>query len=191
MAAKKTKSKEWFTIVAPKIFDEREIGRTMVAEPENLMGRKISLSLIELTNNFEKFYMKFNFRVVKTEGNKAFTEFDSSECLQDYISRMILRRVRRIDTVQDLKTKDGVNLRVKGLAVISRRVKSSIQKNIRNNIKEMVKEFVENSTFEELIESIINDELKNTILRQSRKTYPVRNFEVRKTQVVAKTYVAA
>jgi len=177
--------------MAPKLFDEREIGRTMVAEPEHLIGRKISLSLIELTNNFEKFYMKFNFRVVKTEGNKAFTEFDSSECMQDYISRMILRRVRRIDTVQDLKTKDGVEIRVKGLAVISRRVKSSIQKKIRNDIKEMIKEFVENSTFEEIVMSIINDELKNIILRQSRKTYPVRNFEVRKTQVAAKTYVAA
>jgi len=183
VAAKKTKSKEWFIIVAPKMFGEKEVGRTMVAEPEHLMGRKISLSLIELTDNFEKFYMKFNFRVARVEGNKAFTEFDSSECMQDYISRMIIRRVRRIDTVQDLKTKDGVFLRVKGLAVISRRIKSSIEKNIRNNIKEMIKDFVEKSTFEELVESIINDELKNIILRQSRKTYPVRNFEVRKTQV--------
>jgi len=184
MAGKKTKSKEWLTIIAPKMFEERELGRTMASDPENIMGRKISMSLLELTNDFNKFYMKFSFQVVKVEGNKAFTEFDSSECMQDYISRMILRRVRRIDTVQDLKTKDGVGIRVKGLAVISRRVKSSIQKKIRSDIKEMIKDFVAETNFEDLIWGIINDDLKSIILREARKTYPVRNFEVRKTQVI-------
>jgi len=184
MAAKKTKSKDWFTIIAPKMFEEREIGRTMVSDPENLIGRKITLSLLELANDFNKFYMKFTFRVVRTEGSNAFTEFDSSECMQDYVSRMIVRRVRRIDTVQDLKTKDGIAITIKGLAVISRRIKSSIQKKIRNDIKEMVKNFVADSNFEDLIWSIINDDLKSIILREARKTYPVRNFEVRKTQVI-------
>jgi len=184
MAVKKSKSKEWFTIIAPKIFEERELGRTMVSDPQQLIGRRISLNLLELTNNFNKFYMKFTFRVARLEGNKAFTEFDSSECLQDYISRMVLRRVRRIDTVQDLKTKDGVAIRVKGLGIISRRVKSSIQKTIRSSMKDMIKNFVENSTFNELIESILGDELKNYILKEARRIYPVRNFEVRKTQVL-------
>jgi len=180
----KSKSKEWFTIIAPKIFEERELGRTMVSDPQNLIGRKISLNLLELTRNFNKFYMKFTFRVTRLEGNKAFTEFDNSECMQDYISRMVVRRVRRIDTVQDLKTKDGVAIRIKGLGIISRRAKSSIQKTIRSSMKDMIKNFVENSTFNELIESILGDELKNYILKEARRIYPVRNFEVRKTQVL-------
>jgi small subunit ribosomal protein S3Ae len=184
MPVKKAKSKEWFTILAPKSFDERELGRTMVSEPKHLMGRKISLNLLELTQNFNKFYMKFTFRVVKLEGNKALTEFDNSECMQDYVSRMVLRRARRIDTVQDLKTKDGVLIRVKGLGIISRRVNSSIQKTVRVCIKSMVKDFVENSTFEDLINSIMDDTLKGKVLREARRIYPVRNFEVRKTQVM-------
>jgi small subunit ribosomal protein S3Ae len=179
----KSKSKEWFTIIAPKLFEERELGRTMVSDPQHLVNRKISLNLLELTNNFNKFYMKFTFRVTKLEGNKAFTEFDSSECMQDYISRMVLRRVRRIDTVQDLKTKDGISIRFKGLGIISKRVKSSIQKVIRSRMKDIIKSFVESSTFNELIESILDDGLKNYILKETRRIYPVRNFEVRKTQV--------
>jgi small subunit ribosomal protein S3Ae len=184
VVTKKTKTKEWFTIIAPKIFDEKEIGRTMISDPKGLTGRRISLSLMELTNDFSKYYMKFAFKINRIEGNKAFVNFDGSECMRDYISRMVLRRVRRVDAVQDLTTKDGIKIRVKTLAIISRRAKSSIQKNMRVSIKEMIKEEVENSTLDEFIEKIISDEIKGRVLRESRKAYPVRNFEIRKTEII-------
>jgi small subunit ribosomal protein S3Ae len=185
-ATKKTKAKakEWYSIIAPKIFGEIEIGKTMSSDPDKLVGRRIKVSLMELMNDYGKYYVKFIFRIQKVEGTKALTDFDGSEIMQDYISRMIFRRVRRIDTVQDLQTKDGFKIRVKGLAIISRRIKSSIMGKIRNQIREMVKEEVENSNFEDFVDQIISDELKGKILRAARQTYPVRNFEIRKTEIL-------
>jgi len=187
LVTKKTKAKEWFTIIAPKIFSEKEIGKTMSSNPDMLIGRRIILSPIELTNNFNKFYMKFVFKVDRVEGNNAFTSFDGSECLRDYISRMVLRRVKRVDTVQDLATKDGVRIRVKGLAIISRRVKSSIRVKIRNMIKEKLKKEIESITLEDFIEKIMSDEIKMRVLSDARRIYPVRNFEIRKTEVITTT----
>lgn len=184
LVTKKTKAKEWFTIIAPKIFDEKEIGRTMASDPEMLMGRKITLSLIELTNDFNKFYMKFIFKINRIEGNRAFTSFDGSECLRDYISRMVIRRVKRIDAVQDLTTKDGVRIRVKSLAISPRRVKSSIRVKIRNMIKERLKKEIESITLEDFIENIMSDEIKMGVLAEARRIYPVRNFEIRKTEII-------
>jgi len=182
--AKKAKDKKWFTIVAPKIFGEKELARTVTNNPSSLTNRKINVNLMELTNDFSKYYMKFIFKIKRLEGDKAFTDFDGSECLRDYISRMILRRVRRVDTVQDLITKDGKKIRVKGLAIISRRIKSTIEKSIRNTLKDMIKTEVENSTLDEFIKNIITDEIKHKILREGRKVYPIRNFEIRKTEVM-------
>jgi len=184
MVTKKAKAKEWFTIIAPKLFDEREIGRTMASDPKGLVGRRIALSLMELTNDFSKYYVKFVFRITRVEGNKAFTEFDGSECMRDYVSRMVLRRVRRIDAVQDITTKDGIKIRVKTLAIVSRRVKSSIQKKMRASIKEIIKSEVEGSILDEFIERVITDDIKNRILRECRKDYPIRNFEIRKTEII-------
>ena len=184
LVTKKTKAKEWFTIIAPEIFNERELGRTMSGEPDALLGRRITISLAELTNNFNKFYMKFIFKVSRIEGNKAFTNFDGSECLRDYISRMVLRRIRRIDTVQDLTTKDGVRIRVKGLAIIPRRIKNSIQVKVRNNIKENLKKEVGAMTLGDFVRKIISDEIKIKILIEARRIYPVRNFEIRKTEII-------
>lgn len=184
MPAKKTKQKEWRVIVAPKIFDEIEIGKTFSAEPKDLVGRKISVPAIDLTGNFSKYYLKFVFKISEVNGNKAMTNFDGTEVLRDYISRMILRRVRRIDTVQDLKTKDGVELRVKGLTIIGRRVKSSIQKQVSFKIKEMISSFIAQSTLEEILEKVLDDETKNRMLQEVSFIYPVRNFEFRKIEVL-------
>ena len=180
----KTKTKEWFSLVAPKLFGEHEIGKTMATDSDRLVGRRISLSLMELTGNYGKFYMKFTFKVKKIDGSNAFVDFDGSEVLHDYISRMILRRVRRIDTVQDLETSDGVKIRVKGLAIISRRIKSSIMGKIRNQIREMLKDQVTNSDFEDFVSKLMSDEIKNRVLQTTRRTYPVRNFEIRKTEIL-------
>lgn len=184
LAAKKAKVKNWYTVVAPKLFGEKEIGKTFANEPESLIGRKIVLNLAELTGNFSKYYMKFIFKIGRVNGDRAFSEFDGSECLRDYISRMIVRRIRRVDTVQDLETKDGIKIRVKSLTIIPRRVKSSIEKNIRARVSDMVAKEVANSSFEELIRKIIYDEMKNKILYEARKIYPVRNFEIRKTEII-------
>ncbi len=184
MAVKKAKAKEWFTIIAPPMFEEREIGKTMTSDPNTLIGRRITTSMMELSTDVSKYYIKFFFRISKINGNKAIADFDGSECLRDYISRMVLRRVRRIDTVQDLKTKDGIGIRVKGLAVISKKMKTSISKVMRSEIKEMIKDEVEKSTLEELVQNIISDEIKNKIFQSARKIYPVRNFEIRKTEII-------
>lgn len=183
MAVKKAKGKEWFTIIAPKVFNEMEIAKTMAADGSSLVNRRIAIGLIELTNDFSKYYMKFFFRIKRVEGDKAFTEFDGSECLRDYISRMVLRRVRRIDTVQDLVTKDGKKVRVKGLAVISRKIKSTVKKTVGVKIKEIIKKEVESSTLDNFVRKIISDNIKKKVLREGRKIYPIRKFEIRKTEV--------
>jgi len=184
MATKKAKAKDWYSIIAPKIFDNREIGRALVTEPEQLVGRKIAVGLLELMNNFNKFYVKFIFRIAKVEGTTAHTEFVGSEVLRDYISRMILKRIRRIDTVQNLETKDGRKVTVKGIAVVSKKVKSSIEKIIRSQIKEALQREVAEVTFDDFIMMLTTDEIKGKVLHESRKIYPVRNFEIRKTEVI-------
>jgi small subunit ribosomal protein S3Ae len=184
MAAKKSKSKEWFTIIGPELFEKRELGTIPVTEPEQLIGRKISLSILELINNFDKFYVKFIFKIVKVDGTKAYAEFNGSEVMRDYISRMILKRIRRIDTVQILETKDGKKVIVKGIATVSKKGKSSIEKTIRSTIKEMLQKEVLEMNFEDFVINLTTDDLKFKILHEVRKIYPVRNFEIRKTQVV-------
>jgi small subunit ribosomal protein S3Ae len=184
MAVKKGKLKKWFVIIAPKYFGEKEIGTTLASEESSLIGRRIEVSPVELTNDMSKYYMKLIFKITKVEGEKAFTEFDGSECMRDYISRMVLHKVRRIDVIQDLVTKDGKKIRVKSLAIARKKMTSSIEKVVRKEIEKMMKEIVENSLLEEFVKKILSDEIKNKILKEIKKIYPLRNFEIRKTEML-------
>ncbi|MFH1623243.1 MAG: 40S ribosomal protein S3a/S1 [Candidatus Aenigmatarchaeota archaeon] len=185
--AKKSKAEQWYTIVAPKMFGEVEFGQTVAADPKTLVGRKISASLMELVNDFHKYYMKFSFKVTKVDGTRALTEFAGSECMQDYVSRMVTRWARRVDTVQDLITKDGVQIRVKGIAIIPRRVKSSVKAAVRDEVRRTVKEEITESTLEDVLKGVISDSIKKHVLRNAQKVYPMRSFEIRKIDILPQT----
>ena len=183
MAAKKSRAKQWVALIAPDYLGSIELGKTPVDEPEKVVGRRITVNALEVIPT-NKFYLKLFFKVMKLNGANAQTEFDGSECLRDYISRMVLRRVSRIDTVQDLVTKDGKKIRVKGLAVISRKARRNVQLTVKEIILQMIKGLVENSTLPEFVEKLFADEVKNRVLQEVRRIYPVRNFEIRKTQMM-------
>ncbi|MEM5829252.1 MAG: hypothetical protein QW040_00620 [Candidatus Aenigmatarchaeota archaeon] len=182
MVKKKAKTKETYTIILPKIFGEKEIGVTFVSDPNLLIGRKIIINALEVSDNMNKYYLKILFRINRVEGNKAFTEFYGTECTQDYISRMVVRRVRRIDVIQDVVTKDKVKLRIKSLCVVSRKAKSSVQKNIHKKIEEVIKREIEGMNLDDFVRSLISDEIKMRIIAEVKKIYPVKNFEIRKIE---------
>ena len=61
--AKKLKGKEWYVLIAPKLFKEKQIGETPVGDPKTLMGRKIDVHIINLIDDLSKYYIKFYFKV--------------------------------------------------------------------------------------------------------------------------------
>jgi len=184
LAVKKSKSKAWYTITSPEIFGSKDIGKTTSTDPAYLRNRKITVSAIEITNNFSKYYVKFKFRVKDLVENKVITEFDGSECMRDYIARMVIRYVRRIDAVQDLETSDGVKIRVKSIAIVSKKMKSSIVKIVRRRMQELVADEVRKASLSDFLERMLDDKAKTRILNEVRRIYPIRNFEFRKTEMI-------
>lgn len=182
--AVKLKGKQWFGIIAPKYFDEKEIGKTIATVPEALVGKTVDVSAVELTNDINKYYLKLKFKITSVDGDKAFTQFYGSQCLQDYISRMVLHRIRRIDSIQDVVTSDKVKMRVKGLVIVSKKVNSSVAVKIREFVSALLKKQIEESTLEEFLQNMLSNDIKNKVLREGRRIYPIRNFEVRKTEIM-------
>lgn len=183
---KKLKGKEWYILVAPKIFKEKVIGETPVGDPKTLIGRKVDAYLINLIDDLSKYYLKFYFKVNDIKENKAHTEFAGLECLRDYISRLIRYGIKRIDTIQDLTTKDEKKIRVKTITITSKKMKKNVEAGLKKFVEEKFKKEVESSKLDEFIEKIINDTIKNSIINEGSKIYPIRAFEVRKVERLSK-----
>jgi len=180
--AKRLRGKEWYTLIAPKIFKEKIIGETPTGDSKTLMGRKIDVHLINLIEDLSKYYIKFYFKVNKIKDDKAYTEFSGLECMRDYISRLIRYGIARIDTVQDLTTKDNKKIRIKSIIITRKKIKKNVEIILKNSIQDKIKKEVESSTLDELIEKVINDSIKNSIIKEGKKIYPIRVFEIRKME---------
>jgi ribosomal protein S3AE len=181
--AKKIKGKDWYTIIAPKFFQEKVLGETPGDDVKKVIGRTVEVPLVLLTNDMGKYYLKAKMKIIKIEGSKAFTELAGLECLRDHISRMIRHRVTRIDIVQRLETKDGKKIAVKSIVVTNRRVTRGLEKDIKKFVEEVIASSVKESSLDEFVTKILKDIIKQKVLKEGSKIYPLRFFEIRKLEV--------
>ncbi len=176
--------KKWYEILAPKMFDEKPVAETLAAEPEHLIGRTVEVSLLNLTKDYSRFYVKLLFQIERVEGDKAYTKFVGHDVMRDRIYRMVQRRVRRVDVIQDVTTKDGINMRVKTVLTLSRRVNTALKHAARKVAHDYMIHVAERLPFEDFMKIIIKGDMQKAIKKECGHVYPVTEVEIRKTELL-------
>lgn len=176
--------KQWYEIIAPKMFGSAVIGETLAADPRQLVGRMIDVSLIDISRNYSKFFVSVRLRIDSIDGSKALTKLVGHDVLRERIYRMVQRHGRRVDAIQDVVTKDGTKIRVKTVFMLIKRVGASTKHATRKMTCDLVEEAAKKSTFEEFINSIIAGDLQHKIKKDCSKVYPIGNLEIRRTELV-------
>lgn len=187
-AARKVKdrwrSKNWYQILAPTLFDQRPVAETLAEKPDLLIGRVTEVTMQDLTNDFRKSHIKLFFKVNKIEGTNALTHFDGHTLTSDYLRRMIRRRKSRIDGVYDIDTKDGALLRVKPFAITEKRIQNSQKKLIRSVMKETIAKEGKAKPLNEFLRDMIEGKVGSEIYKNCKKYYPVKRIEIFKTELI-------
>ena len=111
--AESRKAKQWYKVVSPEMFGRVPFGETVANDPERVVGRIIETTLGDLTNNFSKQNTKLKFRVDRVAGDSAYTKFLGHEMTTDYVRSLVKRRTSRIDSIVDVTTTDGYQVRIK------------------------------------------------------------------------------
>jgi small subunit ribosomal protein S3Ae len=99
--------------------------------------------------------------------------------------RLVLKRTTRVDAVQNLTTRDKIRVRVKSIVILPRRVKTSIERSVRDRVRQLIRQEVTSSTLGQFVKRVIAGETKTRILRQTGQIYPLRDFEIRKMEVLS------
>ena len=186
MAVKKT----WYEIVAPEMFGGKPIGETLAADSRQLVGRKIDVSLMDISDSYSKFFVKVRLRIDKIDGNRAYTKLVGHDVLRERVYRMVQRHGRRVDAIQDVVTKDGVHVRVKTVFMLIKRVGSSTKDATRKLTRELIEEAAAKSTFEEFVNAIISGDLQHKLRKDASKVYPIGSIEIRRTEIIEKVSAA-
>ncbi len=181
----KWKKKTWFTVIAPKEFENKEIGETIAEKPENLTGRIVSITGRDLANQPKKQHVQIKFKITGVSGTKATTEAIGHIIKDNYLKRVVRRRSSKIMTVKNYATKEGGSYKIKVVIITenkaSNRQRASIMKKTEGIVAEIIKELDSKKVVDELVFGTI----PNKVYPVLKKIFPVKRIEITSSALIA------
>ncbi len=180
----KWRSKVWYTILAPDMFQSAPIGETLSDSPAKIIERTSEVTLQDLTGDFSKMHVKLRFKVNDVKGTEAYTKFIGHDLTSDYIRRQTRRKRSKMDGIYDVTTKDGYVIRVKPMAIAEKRIQTSQQHAIRKVMNDVIVKAATDKTLGEFVHTMIYGDLPNSIFKMCKPIYPIKRIEIRKSEIL-------
>ena len=160
------------------------MAHTPADNPEFVNGRVAEVPLEKLTGDYTQKNFMIKFRVHETRGNNAFTSFDGHRLTSDYKRALTRRRNSRIDCNFALKLKDDVQIRIKPIIMVDKRIKKSQERILRALTHEIIEKTLTKLTLSEALKKIYSGELSKDAAAKLKTTYPTKRVEISKINVM-------
>jgi len=180
---KKWKGKDWFVILAPKMFNEIILAETPTTDPAALVGRNLEIGASEILGQPGKYYMKLFFKITDVDSKNAYTRFNGYSTTREYLYRVVRKRNQKVESTDTFDTRDGWKLQITSIAILNRNTDSEIQKKVRVAMVNHISEAARKSGADDLVKRIIEGSLQREVRKLGSKIYPVRFCEVSKIEV--------
>lgn len=177
------KAKKWFTVHAPKFFDEVAIGEMPGNDEKAVMNRNIRISLDNITHNPQNANMNLYLKVSSVEGDQAKTTLTSMELLFSFI-RTLVRRYKSISTtVVNARSKDGIMMTVKPIVVTSQRSTASRIRGIRSEMNGAIEKYLQGNDASTIVRSVITGDFQQELYSKLRHVAPISKVEIKKLEI--------
>jgi len=185
----KWKTKNWYNIMAPDMFNRQKVAEALADEPQNLIGRVAEVTVQDINGDFSKMHIKLRLKVNDVRGTEAHTYFIGHDMSSDYVRRMTRRRKSKIDMVVDSKTRDEFVIRLKPLAISGNRVRSSQQSQIRHILHNVLNEFCTQRPLDEIVKAIISGQLSKMAATACKPIHPLQRVEIQKSEILKPGFI--
>ncbi|MDP2797230.1 MAG: 30S ribosomal protein S3ae [Methanoregula sp.] len=177
------KAKSWFRVHTPDNLGKVFIGDTIANDAESVVGRIMTSTLGEITNDYARQHMKMSFKIASVAGDSAYTEFVGHDVTRDYLRSLVKRRSSRIDCHVPLVTKDGKKVHLTISCYTFARANISQEHAIRKIITEAVTAQASAWDLTTLVNVIVSGEISRDLFKAVKIIYPTRRVEIIKSKV--------
>ena len=184
MVKAKVLKKEWYPILAPKIFENTVLGETHVYDPEQMIGKGITQNLMSLTNDVKRQNININFKVFDVQNGKAFTNVIGYHMVQSSIKRLVRRNIEKIDMSFSCKTSDNKTSQIKPLLITRSDTTGSVAAKMRRTAKDFLVKYISLISYDNLISDLVTHKMQNELRKELNKIYPLRVCEIRSMEIV-------
>ena len=183
----KWRSKHWYKVRAPGLFQHVELGETVANEPEDLIGRTLETTLQEISGGADvaKAHVKLRFRIERVGGDGfAETRFIGHELTSDYVRRLARRKRSKIDLSLLLTTMDGVQFVLKPVAVGEQRLQTRLRAELRHKLVELLQTEAKSKPAAEFVREMLQGDLAKVLSHGLKTLYPLKKIEIRRSEVL-------
>ncbi len=183
----KWRSKQWFKVRAPGLFQHAELGETTATEPEQIIGRTLETTLEELTGGADvaKAHVKLRFQIERIGGDGvAETKFIGHALTSDYVRRLARRKRSKIELSVDVTTRDGVQFILKPVAVGEERLQTRLRAELRHKMRSILIEEAKLRSGAEFVREILGGDLVKLLAHGMKSLYPLKKIEIRASVVL-------
>lgn len=183
----KWRSKHWYKVRAPGLFQHLELGETVATEPEQVVGRTLETTLPELSGAADaaKAHVKLRFRIERISGDGvAEARFIGHDLTSDYVRRLARRKRSKIDTALTVTTKDGVQVVLKPVAVSEQRLQTRLRAELRHKIVSTLTEEAQQRTSPEFVREMLQGDLSKVLAHGVKALYPLKKIEIRRSEIL-------
>jgi small subunit ribosomal protein S3Ae len=178
------KTKKWFIITAPKDFGEKELGQTMAAVPEELIGRTSKNTLRDITGNMSHQNVQLKFKITDVKGQTAVTELIGAEVMRGYMERQARRMRAILPTVFTVATKDEKKLQMTVVPIGRHKLRVAQEKAVRKILVDGVTAAAKQSNYHAFIQDAVTGKLSADLQKDVKKIFPAQRIEIAKATLL-------
>ncbi len=176
--AKASAKKRWFTLVAPKLLQEKELGQTLAYDPKGVIGKTMKTNLSTITGDIKRQNSEIKLIVKDIQGDKAVTSIIGYKLLPASLKRNVRKGRTRIDEVIRAVTKDEQVVTIKIVVVTQNVIQGSVKTAFHNEIKRIWLKKIAQNNYDYIVEQVVSGRLYKEMKDKLKKLYPLRLFEV-------------
>jgi len=181
----KWKAKQWYSVKAPQNMDLKEIAEVVASDPKLLPNRVVRRSLMDLgmaDPSQISMFTTLRFRITDVRGNDAHTILLGHEVAPSFIKTFARRGKSLINQIVDGKTKDGMDIRLKLIAVTGARVSMNTKKNLRSALIAETNDFIAETGFDDVMNDSIHGKYAVRLFNRLKQITKMRRVEVRMSE---------
>jgi small subunit ribosomal protein S3Ae len=192
--------KDWYEIKAPAVFNNRNVGFTLVNRTqgtkiasEGLKGRVFEVNLADLQKDEDQGHRNVKLRCDDVAGRQCLTTFYGMDLTTDKFRSLVRKWQTLIEAHVDVKTTDGYVLRIFTIGFTKRRpnqIKGTSYaqhgqiREIRKKMVEIVSRESATCELKDLVTKFIPESIGKQIEKECQGIYPLKDVFVRKVKMI-------
>ena len=178
-AGLKWKKKNWYKVIAPQLFQAKEVGETFAEDSSKLIGRTVDTNLFQLTGNIKKQNIGVKLQINEIKNDQGYTFIKDFHLQPSSIRKLVRKEMSKVEDSLVCMTKDNKQIRIKPILTTRSKANSKALSSLNRVMRNIVVRRVNSLSYEKLMEDLVNLNFQKIMKEPLEKIFPLKQCQIK------------